>query len=149
MSPGTRWIVGVIATLAATVAAMVVLIVFAERATAGRVVPHYYERASHYDDVIAQADASRALGWTATVALTAGQAQACVHDRDAQPVRGTVEVTATHRAHPGAPTTAAATLAGDGCASLPMTLGRGVYDVTVTASAGPARFVATAAREVR
>ena len=52
------------------VAAIVTLIVFAQQATAGRVVDDYYRRASRYDTEIATANASRALGWSATLTLT-------------------------------------------------------------------------------
>ena len=149
MSPGARWIAGVIATLAAGVISMVVLIVFAERATAGRIVVDYYQRAAHYDIDIAAATASRALGWQATVTLAPDGARVCLHDRSGGPLAVTVELTAAHRTHPGAPARGSATAAADGCATIALPLAPGVHDVMLVATAGADRFVATAAREVR
>ncbi|MBK9030691.1 MAG: FixH family protein [Myxococcales bacterium] len=148
MSPGARWIAGIIATLAGGVIAVVTMMVFAQRANAGRIVADYYQRAAHYDDAIAAADASRALGWVATVALAPDGARVCVRDRAGQPLAAQIEVTAAHRAHPGAPAIGGAALGGDGCATVALTLARGDHDVTLTAVAGAERFVATAAREV-
>lgn len=149
MSAGARWIAGVVATLAAGVISMVVLIVFAQRATAGRIVVDYYQRASHYDVDIATATASRALGWQATVTLAPDGARVCLRDRGGAPLAATVELTAAHRTHPGAPARGAATAATDGCATIALPLTTGVHDVLLIATAGADRFVATAAREVR
>jgi nitrogen fixation protein FixH len=149
VSPGARWIAGVIATLVAGVVSMVVLIVFAERATAGRIVTDYYQRAARFDHDIAAADASRALGWHATVTLAVDGARVCVRDRAGGALAVSVELTAAHRAHPGAPAHGAAPTATDGCVTIAVALAPGVHDVMLIATAGTDRFVATAAREVR
>lgn len=148
MSPGARWIAGVIATLVGGVIAMVALIIMAERANAGRIVPNYYQRAAHFDDDIAAADASRALGWTATTTLSADAVRVCLVDRAGRPVAATTTAVVTHRAFPGQGQTATLTAGADGCAAAPLALRRGVHDVTLAAVAGTDRFVASAVREV-
>lgn len=148
MSPGARWIAGVIATLVGGVIAMVGLIIMAERANAGRIMPNYYQRAAHFDDDIAAADASRALGWTATATLTTSAVRVCLVDRSGQPVVATTTAVVTHRAFPGQGQTATLTAGADGCATAPLVLRLGVHDVTLAAVAGTDRFVASAVREV-
>lgn len=149
LSPGGRWIAGVVTTLAGGVIAMVILIVFAQRATAGRIVPNYYQRAATYDGDIATANASRALGWTASVSLTTDGARVCLHDRAGQPLTAHVDVVAAHRAHPASPGLGGGATAADGCATVGMELALGVHDVTIKADAGDQRWSATAAREVK
>lgn len=149
MSPGARWIAGVISILVGGVLAMVFFIVMAQRANAGRVVPDYYQRAVRYDDDIAAADASRALGWSATAELTTSSLRICLRDRAAAPVTATVAAVVTHRAHPDRPQPAELTLGTDGCGTAPLTLMLGVHDVALDAHAGAARFVAQAVREVQ
>lgn len=149
LSPGGRWIAGVVTTLTGGVIAIVVLIVFAQRATAGRIVPNYYKRAAAYDGDIATANASRALGWTASVGLTTAGAQVCLRDRAGQPLTAHVDVVAAHRAHPASPGLGGGATATDGCATIGMALTLGIHDVTVTADAGDQHWSATAAREVK
>jgi nitrogen fixation protein FixH len=149
MSPGTRWIAGVITTLVGGVVAMVILIVFAERATAGRIVPDYYQRAAHYDDDIAAADASRQLNWRTTVAITRTDATVCVRTSAGVAVPATIELRATHRRHPGSPVVGRGTVEPDGCARLALALAPGIHDVAITADLARSRYVATATREVR
>ncbi len=149
MSPGARWIAGVVTTLAGGVLAMVVLIIFAQQATAGRIVNDYYNRASRYDAEIATANASRALGWTTTLTLTTTGGQVCLHDRAGQPLTAHVDLDAAHRAHPGLHVLGGGATDADGCAMVPLTLTLGVHDVIITADAGDAHYVATAAREAR
>ncbi|MBK7071604.1 MAG: FixH family protein [Myxococcales bacterium] len=149
MSPGARWIAGVVATLTGGVLAMVVLIVFAQRATAGRIVNDYYNRASRFDAEIATANASRALGWTATLTLSVDNARVCLLDRGGQPLTAHVELDAAHRTHPSLHVLAGGATGADGCAVVPMTLTAGVHDVIIIADAGDQHYVATAAREAR
>lgn len=149
MSPGARWIAGVVTTLVGGVLAMVVLIVFAERATAGRIVNDYYNRASRYDAEIATANASRALGWTATLDLTVDGGRVCLRDRDGHPVTAHVDLDAAHRARPALHVLGGGATGDDGCATVPLTLTAGVHDVIITADAGDAHYVATASREAR
>ncbi len=149
MSPGSRWIAGIVTTLAGGVAAIVTLIVFAQQATAGRVVDDYYRRASRYDTEIATANASRALGWSATLTLTTDGGQVCLHDRAGQPLTAHVDLDAAHRAHPALHVLGGGATGADGCATVPLTLTAGMHDVIITADAGDAHYVATAAREAK
>ena len=149
MSPGTRWIAGIVTTLTGGVLAALVLIVFAEQATAGRVVPDYYQRAARFDDDIAAVQASKALGWAATVAASRDAIEVCLRDRAGRPLAAHVDVTAAHRAHPAVPAVAGGATGADGCARVPVALLPGMHDVTITADAGDDHYRATAAREVK
>ena len=87
----------------------VVSVILATGDPAWRVVPHYHERAIHWDQYAAQQQQSAHLGWKAAVSIgkqvdLTGQRELIVDliDRDHQPVQNlNVEVELWHHARPG------------------------------------------------
>jgi nitrogen fixation protein FixH len=153
MSPGLRWILIVIGLLVGNVVAVVVLITAAGPATADRVMPDYYERAAHFDDVIADADASARLGWRIETTLAGDTLTVRVRDAAGAPVsRARVGVTGYPRAHAAA--TIALPLLERDAAGEPgvyrVAIGaprRGWWDLTVRADRGVEGYVARVAVE--
>ncbi|MBP9087496.1 MAG: FixH family protein, partial [Kofleriaceae bacterium] len=100
MTAATRWTLAIVGILSASVASAVVLAVLSQMGGKSRVIPDYYERATHYDTNIAEASAARALGWHATVKLAGGQLSACMTDAAGAPLDVAVRVVGQHRATP-------------------------------------------------
>ncbi len=141
MSASTRWILIIVGLLVGNVAAMVILATVAS-ATAPAVVPQYYDRAAHYDDAIDEAARSTALGWSATVRLTAASVAVEVRDATKAPLDGAVvKVTGYPRAHATRiiDVTLEATGHGTYVGGLPFTA-VGVHDLTVVVERRGERF---------
>ncbi len=93
MSAQSRWPLAIIAALALTVAANLLVLRLAGDDSAVAVEPDYYAKAVAWDSTQAARRASDALGWSADVALEpAGgrEADVRVHlrDRDGAPIEG-------------------------------------------------------------
>lgn len=86
MSSATKWIVAIVGLLAANLLAMSILIGAAQSGES-KIIPDYYNRATHYDDAIAQAATNRALGWHVTARWDNGIV-VDVTDRDGTPLHG-------------------------------------------------------------
>jgi nitrogen fixation protein FixH len=71
MTATTRWVLAIVGLLAGNVVAMVILIA-ASQDGGSQVIPHYYDKAVHYDDQIDQAARNARLGWSITASLDAG-----------------------------------------------------------------------------
>jgi nitrogen fixation protein FixH len=80
VKPGTRWILIVVGLLVGNVAMMGVLIA-ASSSSRPAIIPAYYDRAVAYNGELADADASRKLGWQATATIEQGRLS--VHASDA------------------------------------------------------------------
>lgn len=86
-SPAVKWTVAIVGLLGANMLAMVFLIANARHGQS-RVVPAYYERAIHYDDVLDQAARNRELGWNVNVAIANGVIIARAADIVGAPLTG-------------------------------------------------------------
>lgn len=141
MSASTKWILAIVGLLVGNVAAMIILATVAS-ATAPAVVPSYYDRAAHYDDAIDEAERSRALGWTAHVALDHASVQVTVRDASGAPLDGaTVKVSGYARAHATRAIDVALSATGQGTyrGALPFST-HGVHDLRVVVERGGERF---------
>lgn len=119
MTSATKWILAIVGLLAANLLAMAILIGAAQSGRS-RVIPDYYQRATHYDDAIAQAATNRALGWHVTARWDNGIA-VDVTDRDGAPLRDArIHVTSQTRTD--------------------RQVG-GIHDVTIVVEKGGARYV--------
>jgi len=85
MSAGTRWILLVVGLLVGNAIAVVVLI-GAAGGTAGRVLPDYYDRAAAWDDTMAEAARSSALGWRGQTRARGRTVEVTLHDRVGAPL---------------------------------------------------------------
>lgn len=127
MSAKTKWIAAIVGLLAANLIAMGVLL-GAARTDGSQVIPHYYDRAVHYDDAIDQAARNRALGWHVTASWD-GTIVADVRDRDGQPLRDARVDIAKFPRIPGQQ--------------------RGVYDVTIKVTRGHDTYIERTTVEAR
>jgi len=151
MNPGLRWILFVIGLLAGNVVAVVILMTSAGSAGPDRVLPAYYERAAHYDDVLDEERDSALLGWTAVAAIDAGAVEVSLRDAAGGPVRGAhVDVTGYHRAHAGSPIAVGLIEVAPGVyrAAIPRARA-GWWDLTIKSSQGHLGHVARMAVEAR
>lgn len=99
MSSALKWILAIVALLGGNVVMMVVLAVAANSGDA-QVIPDYYAQATRYDETMAEASHSRALGWTAAATLTGSTLEITVLDADGHPLDGAhVAVAGYQRAH--------------------------------------------------
>jgi nitrogen fixation protein FixH len=136
MTAATKWLLAIVGLLLANLIAMVVLIA-ASSSGSSRVLPHYYDRAVHYDDAIEQAANNRALGWQVSARFVNRVLVVELRDRDGAPIDGaTIEVDGAARAR------ARAFLYRSPVAP-------GIYDLTITAEKGGARFVERVVAEAR
>jgi nitrogen fixation protein FixH len=144
VSPGARWIAGLIGLLVVNAIAMVTL-----AATAGdpatRVLPDYYRKAVAWDDLTAARAASAALGWTAELGVEHGSLIATIHDRDGRAVTGAaVEATLRPRVRADEQRRVVLTELGAGRYAADLTRPRhGLHDVEVTARVDGATLLAT------
>jgi nitrogen fixation protein FixH len=93
-----RWVLAIVVLLAGNLVAMVIL---ATVASVGHseVIPDYYQQAAHYDDTLAEASASRALGWRVDATLIDGELAIFVRDASGAPLsEAQVRVTGYPRA---------------------------------------------------
>ena len=99
MSAKTNWTLAIVGLLGGNLLAMGVLATTAQSKQA-QIIPAYDVAAANYDDTMAEAERSRALGWSATTELHGGQVEVRIMDaaglalRDAQ-----VRVLGYPRAH--------------------------------------------------
>jgi len=149
MSAGMRWTLAIVGLLVGNILAGVVLIVFAHHGQS-RVIPHYYERAVHYDDVLDQAAANRALGWRVDAEIAHGVVTAHVQDRGGVPLAGArVHVAGYARAHAERRYAEDLMAAGAGTYQAPARHAPGWNDLTITIERGGARYVRRMAIEAR
>jgi nitrogen fixation protein FixH len=147
MSAATKWILAIVGLLVGNLLAMIVLIAEAH-SSASVIIPDYYDKASHYDDEIDQADRNRALGWSTELSLVGSTVEVRVHDRAGAPIDGAVVRTASQpRARSSAPMTATFASVGGGVYRA-STTARGVHDVTVTVERAGDRFTTALTVEV-
>lgn len=149
MTARRNWPLAIGGLLIGNVIATVVLAVVASDGGM-QVIPAYYDRAAHYDDEIARASASRALGWHAEVAIAAGAIDVTVSDAAGRAVDGArVQVTGYQRAHAGEPVDVELARVGDGHYRAGVRERRGWHDLTVVADRGDAHYQQRIAVEAR
>ncbi len=98
MTPTRRWVLAIVVLLGGNMVAMVIL---ATVASVGRseVIPDYYQQAAHYDQTLAEASASRALGWRVDATLIDGELAISARDASGAPLsEAQVRVTGYPRA---------------------------------------------------
>jgi len=140
MTPQRKWLVAIAALLGANVVAMVVLAVVASHGTS-QVIPDYYARAVHYDDEMARATVSRALGWRVEIAMIGGAIDATVRDAAGRAIDGArVRVTGYQRAHAADAVDVALSAATAGHYRSAVAARPGRYDLVATVDAGSARY---------
>ncbi len=98
MTPARRWVLAIVVLLAGNVTAMVILATVASVGSS-EVIPDYYQQAAHYDDTLAEATASRALGWRVDATLVDGELVISARDATGAPLsEAQVRVTGYPRA---------------------------------------------------
>ncbi|HEX8112080.1 MAG TPA: FixH family protein [Kofleriaceae bacterium] len=149
MTPRLKWLLAIAGLLVGNVIAMVILAVVAGNGRT-QVIPAYYDRAAHFDDEIARASASRALGWHAEVAIAAGAIDVTVSDAAGHAVDDArVRVTGYQRAHAGEPVDVELVRLGGGHYRAGLRERRGWHDLTVAADRGDAHYQQRVAVEAR
>ena len=102
MKRGDAWPIAIVTVLAATVALNIVVLTLSHDRNAAAVEPDYYRKAVRWDSTMAEAEASRALGWRIDAELGLDAARdleisARVIDRAGAPIEDArVVVTAIH-----------------------------------------------------
>lgn len=150
MSAATKWIIAIVGLLAGNIVAMIILATIASATTPG-IVPDYYERAAHYDDVLDEATRSRALGWSIEVTIASGALEVAVRDANASPLDGaSVRVSGYPRARATRWFDVMLVATGHGAyrAVLP-TASASVHDLTVVVEHDGRRFAAQVTVEAR
>ena len=149
MTARWKWLLAIAGLLVANVIAMVTLAVAANRGGA-QIIPDYYAKATHYDDVLASSSRSKALGWRLDVAVTGDEIDATVVDASGAPITGAaVHVTGYQRAHAAEAVdiTLAATSAGHYRGAMPGR--RGWYDLVARVDVREAQYTQRIAVEAR
>ena len=119
MKASTKWILAIVGLLGGNLVAMAILM-GAARAGQSRVIPAYYEKATHYNDAIDQAAKNRLLGWSVAPRWTGHDFVADVHDaQGAKLVDAKVDIAAVSRSGKG----------------------RGLTDLTITVTRGADVFI--------
>jgi nitrogen fixation protein FixH len=145
----TRWTLAIVGLLAGNVLAGFVLFAIAHHG-ASQVIPHYYDKAVHYDDALDQAAENRALGWSVAASIDHGVVTARVHDRAGEPLAGArVRVEGYPRAHAERHFAGDLMAAGAGVYLGPRAHDQGWTDLTVTVERGADRYVRRFAVEAR
>jgi nitrogen fixation protein FixH len=135
--------------LAGNAIAMVILAVIAGNGGT-QVIPAYYDRAAHFDDEMARASASRALGWQAEVAIAGGAIDVTMRDAAGHAVDGArVRVTGYQRAHAAEPVDVELAPVGIGHYRIGVHERRGWHDLTVVADRGDAHYQQRVSIEAR
>jgi nitrogen fixation protein FixH len=130
---GRHMLILLICFFGTVIAVNVVMAVFASRSWTGLVVKNSYVASQHYNEVLQEADAQRALGWRAALSQDVGRLVFTLADAQGRPVHVT-----DARVHLGRPThenddrTLDLVPAGDALAA-DAPLGPGVWDAEVTA----------------
>ena len=154
MRAAKLWPLAVVAVLAVTIGANVVIYLLARDPGAAVVERDYYRRAVAWDSTMADERHSAELGWRLEAelgALGAGGAPLTVRlaDRDGAPLSGAaVRVEAVHNLDAGRPVTAELAPAGAGryTARLPLRHA-GLWELRFTATRGGERFAQSLRRE--
>lgn len=145
MTDATRWTLAIVGILGAAVTSAVTLAVVSQMGGKSKVIPDYYERATHYDTNIDEANAARALGWHTTVKLAGGQLRACMTDATGAPLDVAVTVIGQHRASPEQNIERVLEPQGAGCYQVAFADKVGWYDVVLRANRGADKYMASAA----
>jgi len=149
MSAKLRWVIAIVGLLGVNVVATVVLAVAANDGET-QIIPAYYEKAAHYDDMIDQARTNRALGWHAAVAFARDSVDVVVSDAHGAALDGAhVMVVGYQRAHAARELAIDLAAVGGGryhAATHQMT---GMHDLTIDVVRDGAHFTQRAAVEVR
>ncbi len=99
MTPKTRWTLAIVGLLGGNVLAMTTLATVANVGHS-EVIPDYYDQSTRYDDKMAAATASRALGWRVEATLVDGALSVAVRDAAGAPLAGaTVRAAGYPRSH--------------------------------------------------
>jgi nitrogen fixation protein FixH len=154
MRAAQLWPLAVVAVLAVTVGANVVIYLLARDPGAAVVERDYYRRAVAWDSTMADERRSAELGWRLQAELGAVGADGApltvrLAGRDGVPLSGaTVRVEAVHNRDAGHPVAAALVPAGDGryAARLPLRHA-GLWELRFTAARGGERFTQSLRRE--
>ena len=154
-SSARRWPLGMAAVLAVTVLGNAGLYWAANDSNAAAVEPDYYRKAVEWDSTVAQAERSRALGWSAAATLGPrapdGGQRISIRLRDAAglPVPGaSIELTAIHNAFAAHPLQAAAMTDPDGISRPEVTLNHdGLWELRLIITRGGDRYTATLRRD--
>lgn len=150
MSSAMKWTIAIVTLLAGNLLMMIVLAVAANRDDA-QVIPDYYAQATRYDETMAEAAASHALGWTAAAQLERGALEVTLHDAHGAPLDGArVTVTGYQRAHAVGRYTLGLVASGGGryqgiLADAPA----GVHDLAIVVERGTERFTQQLVVEAR
>lgn len=148
MSAAKRWTLVIVGLLLGNILATLGLIAAAHHG-ASRVLPEYYERAVHYDDVLDRETQNRALAWRVGIAIHDGTAVVTARDASGQPIGDAhvhidgVERAATARSVAG---DLVATGAGEYRGRIG---GAGWIDLTVTVERGTSHYIHQVAIEAR
>ncbi len=148
MSPGRRWILIVVALLAANVLAGAGLLVAAHHRES-RVLPNYYEAGVHYDDAVDQATLNRALAWRVGLTIDHGLAMVTATDSTGRPIeKATVRIAGVERS--ATARSIAGNLVGCGPGQYSAQVGgAGWIDVAITVDRGGDRYLRRVALEAR
>jgi nitrogen fixation protein FixH len=148
MTARWKWLLAITGLLAANVVAMVILAVVAHGGA--EVIPDYYDRAAHYDDELASASQSQALGWHVEVSIAGAAIDATVVDAAGAPIDGAaVHVTGYQRAHAADVVDVALARAAGGHYRGTLTGRPGAYDLVTRVDARGAHYTRRIAVEAR
>ncbi len=149
MSPALRWILAIVGLLAANVTAMVILAV-TSHVDKPEIIPHYYQRAAHYDDQIDQAAENHALAWTTKASIERDAIDVEVRDEAGAPLDGAqVRVAGYQRIHANQPYDVELHALGHGRYRISRAARAGMHDIVVTVVLGASRFVARRVVDVK
>lgn len=154
MNPAKLWPAAIVAVLAVTVAANVVLLIQAGDPTAAGIEPDYYRRAVAWDSTMAQERENAALGWRLAAELGRPMPKGTplvvrLTDPTGRPLAGaTIEVEAIHNRAAGDPVRAKVHPAPNGeyAAILPLAR-RGLWELRFTIERAGQRFTTRLRRE--
>jgi nitrogen fixation protein FixH len=148
MSAKTNWTLAIVGLLGGNLLAMGVLATTAHSRQA-QIIPAYDVAAAHYDDTMAEAERSRALGWSATADLRAGSVEVRILDEHGDALRDArVRVQGYPRAHAVARFDVALVAQGDGRYHAPLPA-MGWHDLTIVVDRGGHTFSQRVAVEAR
>lgn len=148
MNATVRWILVIVGFLVANALAMAFLVV-ASSTSRAQVIPDYYDRGTHHDEAMAQAERSRALGWQTSIAIAGGELVVDVRDEAGQPLDAArVQVTGYPRAHAARTFTTELAALGAGRYRAPHA-GLGVHDVVILVERAGRRFTSPVMVEAR
>jgi nitrogen fixation protein FixH len=149
MSPAKKWTTAIVGLLAGNVIAMVILATVA-RIGHSEVIPDYYEKATRYDDVMAQRTTNDRLGWHVVTSIVRGELEVVVRDRFDHPVEGaTIRATGLARAHASEHFERILDGRGPGRYGALADDRAGVHDVTLVIERAGLRFVEAAVVDAR